>query len=117
MPVICAGPLPEYIGDLVAQALQKQQRWDQLADWCRSFWEGGEREGLVKDLSTQQRSRETITGWRLENLRKSFLEPYREALSHLGRTGELAALDLDLRTLDPAFGKPLVTGRKGGAEK
>ncbi|HTL99289.1 MAG TPA: hypothetical protein VL181_10845 [Holophagaceae bacterium] len=105
-----AGPLPDGVLEVVSKHLMTEERWKDLADWCRAFWEGGVREELARlalpfpgdgreDRDRRERQADLYT--------RALLAPYRMALERLGRAGQLKAFLQDLRDTDPSLVRAL----------
>ncbi|HJU82770.1 MAG TPA: hypothetical protein VJ600_01030 [Holophagaceae bacterium] len=92
-----AGPLPDEVGMAVALRLQALGRWEPLAAWGRTFWEGGLRAQAKADARSGRRPGAVLARW--GDLEKRLVLPYRQALQELDRVAELRALEEDLREI------------------
>ena len=101
-----AGPLPDGILALVSKRLADEGRWQDLADWCQAFWDGGVREELrrlTRSIPIGARATREHRGEAINRFLKSLVNPYRIALEKLGRTAQLNAFLQEVGEMDPAM--------------
>lgn len=105
-----AGPLPDGVLAVVSKHLQDEERWKDLADWCRAFWEGGVRDELARlalPLPGGGRRDHERRGQQAVLYTRALLVPYRAALEKLGRAAQLRAFLEEVKATDPSLARNL----------
>ena len=95
-----AGPLPDEVGVAVARRLSIQGRWEALADWGLTFWQGGLHEAFVqaKDHPVDKENH-PVGSSDLDRMQKELIHPAREALRRTGRLEALRVWNQELAAL------------------
>lgn len=109
---IGAGPLPDGVLIAVSEHLKADERWKDLADWCRAFWEGGVRAELARlasPLSGGRREERELRDLHRDIYTRTLIQPYRAALEKLGRTAQLKVFLQDAKDADPSLVIDLTT--------
>ncbi|HXC18178.1 MAG TPA: hypothetical protein VNV60_12120, partial [Holophagaceae bacterium] len=105
-----AGPLPDAVLEAVSKHLVEEERWKDLADWCRAFWEGGVRDELARlalPLPGGRRQDRDRRGEQTQFYSRAVLNPYRTALEKLGRIAQLRVFLDDVKSADPSLARTL----------
>lgn len=107
---IRTGPLNIFTTGMISEFLESQKDWAGLSDWCQALWDLGWREALPRYLKPPPGQKEApmpMMRWFLDVPFRRILQPWAEALRHLGRTDELKQLALELDLLQPGLAKRL----------
>lgn len=105
-----AGPLRDQVLAAVSKHLTDEARWQDLAEWCQAFWEGGVRDELARlalPLPVGGRRDRERRGEQVELYTRALLAPYRLALEKLGRDAQLRTFLEEVKTVDPTIAKKL----------
>lgn len=104
------GPLNIFTTGRISEFLESQKDWTGLLDWCQALWELGWREALPRYLKPAPGLKEApmpMMRWFLDVPFRRILQPWAEALRHLGRTEQLKQLALELDLLQPGLARRL----------